>query len=82
MVPGGYPSDEEDDDNDNDNEEERSDGGWEDDDVDTDVLPTLLVYRGGELVFSWVRVDWEANMGVEELLRRYVSAFASLHPAI
>ena len=42
-----------------------------DDDVDLDVLPTMLVYRNGELVFNWVRVDWEAGgAGVEELLRR------------
>ncbi|KAJ7045730.1 thioredoxin-like protein [Mycena alexandri] len=40
-----------------------------DDDVDLDVLPTMLVYRDGELVHNWVRVDWEAgNAGVEELL--------------
>ena len=42
-----------------------------DDDVDLDVLPTLLVYRGGELVHTWVRVDWEAGKaGVEELLSK------------
>ncbi|KAI8974571.1 hypothetical protein BD414DRAFT_580813 [Trametes punicea] len=56
-------------------EEEDEDGGegdqWEDDEVDTDVLPTLLVYRGGELVHSWVRVDWEAKQGLEEFLRRH-----------
>ncbi|KAJ3550793.1 hypothetical protein NMY22_g237 [Coprinellus aureogranulatus] len=39
------------------------------DDVDLDMLPTLLVYRDGELVFNWVRVDWEAGpAGIEELL--------------
>ena len=44
---------------------------FRDDDVDLDVLPTMLVYRNGELVFNWVRVDWEAGgAGVEELLRR------------
>ena len=52
-------------------DDEREDGQWEDDEVDTDVLPTLLVYRGGELAHSWVRVDWEAKQGIEELLRRY-----------
>jgi hypothetical protein len=31
--------------------------------VDTDVLPTMLVYRDGELVHNWVRVDWEAGQG-------------------
>ncbi|KAJ7772588.1 thioredoxin-like protein [Mycena maculata] len=40
-----------------------------DDDVDLDVLPTMLVYRDGELVHNWVRIDWEAgDAGVEELL--------------
>jgi hypothetical protein len=44
-----------------------------DDDVDVDVLPTLLAYRDGEVVHTWVRVDWEAQAvgGVEELLVRY-----------
>ena len=42
-------------------------------DVDTDMLPALLVYRDDELVHNWVRVDWEAGeAGVEELLSRYV----------
>ncbi len=69
LVPGRYPqSDDEDDDDDS--EDEHNDDGWADDAVDTDVLPTMLVYRGGELVHSWVRVDWEATMGVEELLRQ------------
>ena len=46
---------------------------YEEEDVDTDMLPTLLVYRDGELVHNWVRVDWEAGeAGVEELLSRYV----------
>jgi len=31
----------------------------------------MLVYRGGELVHSWVRVDWEATLGMEELLQRH-----------
>jgi hypothetical protein len=44
-----------------------------DDDVDLDVLPTMLVYRDGELVHNWVRVDWEAGeAGIEELLDRHV----------
>ncbi|KLO18317.1 hypothetical protein SCHPADRAFT_845375, partial [Schizopora paradoxa] len=44
----------------------------DDDDVDLDMLPTILVYRDGELVHNWVRVDWEAGeAGVEELLRRH-----------
>jgi hypothetical protein len=38
---------------------------------DPDVLPTLLVYRDGELVKTWVRVDWEVGQdGVEGLLKR------------
>ena len=41
----------------------------DEDNVDTDMLPTMLVYRGGDLVYNWVRVDWEAgNAGVEDLL--------------
>jgi hypothetical protein len=37
--------------------------------VDLDMLPTMLVYRGGDLVHNWVRVDWEAgHAGLEELL--------------
>ncbi|KAG2135147.1 thioredoxin-like protein [Suillus clintonianus] len=47
------------------------DEGEQEDDVDTDMLPTLLVYRDGELVHNWVRVDWEAGQaGVEDLLAR------------
>lgn len=39
--------------------------------VDTDMLPTLLVYQDGQLVHNWVRVDWEAGQtGVEDLLSR------------
>jgi hypothetical protein len=39
------------------------------DDVDLDMLPTMLVYQNGELVHNWVRVDWEAGKaGIEELL--------------
>lgn len=39
------------------------------DDVDLDMLPTMLVYQNGELVFNWVRVDWEAGKsGIEEFL--------------
>ncbi|PIL25389.1 hypothetical protein GSI_13279 [Ganoderma sinense ZZ0214-1] len=52
-------------------EDEDDDEQWEDDAVDTDVLPTILVYRGGDLVHSWVRVDWEAKQGIEELLKRH-----------
>ena len=42
---------------------------YDEDSVDTDMLPTMLVYHDGELVYNWVRVDWEAGgAGVEELL--------------
>ena len=62
----------EDEKDDGDDDDDATDEQWEDDEVDTDVLPTLLVYRGGELVHSWVRVDWEAKQGIEELLKRCV----------
>ncbi|KAJ8463143.1 hypothetical protein ONZ45_g17687 [Pleurotus djamor] len=43
--------------------DENSDEGEQDesddDNVDLDMLPTMLVYRDGELVHNWVRVDWE-----------------------
>ncbi|KAJ6596656.1 thioredoxin-like protein [Mycena sp. CBHHK59/15] len=63
----------EDDDDTNDpyDEKDIEDDGGEiyEDDVDLDMLPTMLVYRDGELVHNWVRVDWEAgSAGVEELL--------------
>lgn len=46
---------------------------YQEEDVDIDMLPTLLVYRDGELVHNWVRVDWEAGRaGVEELLSRLI----------
>ena len=45
---------------------------YDDDNVDSDMLPTMLVYKDGELVYNWVRVDWEAKAGVEELLSKYV----------
>ncbi|OCH93227.1 thioredoxin-like protein [Obba rivulosa] len=80
LVPGRYPGEEDDPygDNDNDDDEDsdsdsdsQKEAGWDDDNVDTDVLPTLLVYRAGQLVHSWIRVDWEAKEGVEELLKRH-----------
>ncbi|KXN91500.1 Phosducin, partial [Leucoagaricus sp. SymC.cos] len=44
----------------------------DDENVDLEMLPTLLVYRDGELVHNWVRVDWVAGeSGVEELLRNH-----------
>ena len=45
---------------------------YDEDAVDTDMLPTLLVYHHSELVYNWVRVDWEAGeAGVEELLAKH-----------
>ncbi|CCM02714.1 uncharacterized protein FIBRA_04820 [Fibroporia radiculosa] len=57
--------------NESDEDDKGEDAGWEDDDVDTDVLPTMLVYRGGILEHNWVRVDWEAQTGIEHLLKRH-----------
>ena len=56
--------------NEKDLEDEDDEPDFDDeDDVDTDMLPTMLVYRGGDLVYNWVRVDWEAgDAGVEDLL--------------
>ncbi|KAI0345885.1 hypothetical protein BDW22DRAFT_1370224 [Trametopsis cervina] len=71
LVPGRFPTDSDEDDDDEDDSDKESEEGWGDDKVDTDVLPTMLVYRAGELVHSWVRVDWEATMGIEEHLRKH-----------
>ncbi|KZT29589.1 thioredoxin-like protein [Neolentinus lepideus HHB14362 ss-1] len=50
-------------------EDQEDDDG---DNVDLDMLPTMLVYRGGDLVFNWVRVDLEAGRGgIEELLMKH-----------
>ncbi|EIW58816.1 uncharacterized protein TRAVEDRAFT_20712 [Trametes versicolor FP-101664 SS1] len=68
------------DDEDEDEDDERGDADqWEDDEVDTDVLPTLLVYRGGDLAHSWVRVDWEAKQGLEEFLKRHAILTSPRH---
>ena len=49
----------------------------DEEDVDTDMLPTILVYRSGQLVHNWVRVDWEAGLlGIDELLERCVDFYA------
>ena len=61
-----------DDDYDDKDEYEDEDDDEDDEDVDLDMLPTMLVYRNGQLVHNWVRVDWEAGTsGVEELLEKY-----------
>ncbi|KAG8744345.1 hypothetical protein FRC10_010325 [Ceratobasidium sp. 414] len=40
--------------------------------VDTDMLPTLLVYRAGQLEHTFVRVDWEAgDGGIQNLLIKH-----------
>lgn len=57
------------DDKDDYDEEDEEDA--DDDNVDLDVLPTMLVYRNGDLVHNWVRVDWEAGeAGLEEFLTK------------
>ncbi|KIK23239.1 hypothetical protein PISMIDRAFT_649505 [Pisolithus microcarpus 441] len=78
AMPGRYAEEDDDDlfGNDEDTDEkaayyddEEEDGEVE---VDTDMLPTLLVYRDGQLVHNWVRVDWEAGeAGVDDLLARH-----------
>jgi hypothetical protein len=43
----------------------------DDENVDLEMLPTILVYRDGELVHNWVRVDWVAGEdSVGELFRK------------
>ena len=38
----------------------------------------MLVYRDSELVYNWVRVDWEAGAaGIEELLMKCVISLLS-----
>jgi hypothetical protein len=67
-MPGKYQDDDDDPYGDEENSEGEDEGG--DDNVDTDMLPTLLVYQSGDLVFNWVRVDWEAGRGgIEEFLK-------------
>lgn len=40
--------------------------------ADTDMLPTMLIYEKGELLHTWVRVDWEAGQdGIENLLLKH-----------
>lgn len=50
---------------------EYEDEDEDEDNVDMDMLPTMQVYRAGELVFNWVRVDLEAGAaGITDLLER------------
>lgn len=52
--------------------DDAADKEYADVDVDLDMLPTVLVYRDGELVQNWIRVDWEAgHAGIEELFKRH-----------
>ncbi|KAF8912092.1 thioredoxin-like protein [Gymnopilus junonius] len=52
--------------------DEEEEDGYEDEEVDLDMLPTMLVYRNGQLVHNWVRVDWEAGpAGLEEFLDKH-----------
>ncbi|KAH9484386.1 Phosducin-like protein 2 [Psilocybe cubensis] len=52
--------------------DEDDEDAYEEDEVDLDMLPTMLVYRNGELVHNWVRVDWEAgDAGLEEFLDKH-----------
>lgn len=38
----------------------------------------MLVYHDGDLVYNWVRVDWEAgDVGIEELLVKCVRVLLS-----
>ncbi|EJT99763.1 hypothetical protein DACRYDRAFT_117929 [Dacryopinax primogenitus] len=45
----------------------------EEDEVDLDMLPTMLVYKAGDLKQNWIRVDWDAKDagGVEQLLMKH-----------
>ncbi|KAG6854695.1 hypothetical protein C0991_002406 [Blastosporella zonata] len=65
-----YQDDDDDDDDPYGEKEDEED--IDDDNVDLDMLPTMLVYRDGELVHNWVRVDWEAGQaGLEEWLDQH-----------
>ncbi|SJK98506.1 uncharacterized protein ARMOST_01774 [Armillaria ostoyae] len=64
-------------DKDNDHDEDEDDyesdeqDRYTEEDVDLDMLPTMLVYRDGQLIHNWVRVDWEAGAtGIDELLEK------------
>ena len=50
-------------------DEDHEDSEDEEGEADTDMLPTMLIYEKGELLHTWVRVDWEAGKdGIENLL--------------
>lgn len=58
--------------NEKDQGDEDDEPGFEDEDnFDTNVLPTMLIYRCEDLIYNWVRVDREAGKaGVKELLTK------------
>lgn len=54
-------------------DEEGGEEEEEEAEADTDMLPTMLVYERGDLLHTWVRVDWEAGKdGIENFLFKYV----------
>lgn len=68
LLPSSRPQGGHRKDGDEDEEEEE-----EELEADPDVLPTMLVYKDGELERNWIRVDWEIGEGdLEGLLRRLV----------
>jgi len=66
LLPSSQPRTEHHDEDEEEEEEEEVE-------ADPDVLPTMLVYKNGELERNWIRVDWEIGEGdLEGLLRRSV----------
>jgi hypothetical protein len=49
--------------------------GLDEDDIDSNALPTPFTFRDCELMYAWACVDWEAKaMGnLEDLLARFGS---------
>ncbi|KAG7448459.1 thioredoxin-like protein [Guyanagaster necrorhizus] len=65
------PYSDKDDDHDEDDYDSDEQNHYAEEDVDLDMLPTMLVYRDGQLIHNWVRVDWEAGAaGIDELLEK------------
>lgn len=58
--------------NEEDEDEDEENTGQPSIEVDTDMLPTLLAYRAGQLEHTFIRVDWEAgNGGIQNLLIKH-----------
>ncbi|KIO28666.1 hypothetical protein M407DRAFT_22100, partial [Tulasnella calospora MUT 4182] len=57
FVGTSYPANDDDEEEDDDRFDEED--GEAEAEPDYDVLPTMLVYRGGELAHSWPRVDFD-----------------------